>query len=106
MSIVLFEDQFIHIVSISFTSLIFNELLMVALEIHTWHAYMILSEIVTLAIYCISMVFLPTYFDMTFILTLTFVWKVAVITAVSSLPLYIVKYLKRRYAPPSYTKLT
>jgi len=86
MSIVLFEDQFIHIVSISFTALIFNELLMVALEIHTWyvicicrallmrhhigvkrflfyrHAYMILSEIVTLAIYCISMVFLPTYF--------------------------------------------
>jgi len=37
MSIVLFEDQFIHIVSISFTSLIFNELLMVALEIHTWY---------------------------------------------------------------------
>lgn len=42
---------------------------------------------------------------MTFILTGRFVWKVAVITAVSSLPLYIVKFIKRRYAPPSYTKL-
>ena len=44
--------------------------------------------------------------DMTFILTSRFVWKVAVITAVSSCPLYIVKMIKRRIAPPSYTKLT
>lgn len=36
LSILLFEDEFIHIVSISFTALIFNELLMVALEINTW----------------------------------------------------------------------
>ncbi|KAF7723368.1 putative aminophospholipid-translocase [Apophysomyces ossiformis] len=37
LSILLFEDEFIHIVSISFTALIFNELLMVALEINTWY---------------------------------------------------------------------
>lgn len=37
LSILLFEDEFIHIVSISFTALIFNELLMVALEIQTWY---------------------------------------------------------------------
>jgi phospholipid-translocating ATPase len=37
MSIVLFEDEFINIVSISFTALILNELLMVALEINTWY---------------------------------------------------------------------
>lgn len=43
---------------------------------------------------------------MSFILTTRFVWKVAVITAVSSFPLYIAKIIKRRYAPPSYTKLT
>jgi phospholipid-translocating ATPase len=36
LSIILFEDEFIHIVAISFTALIFNELLMVALEINTW----------------------------------------------------------------------
>ncbi|RUP49591.1 HAD-like domain-containing protein [Jimgerdemannia flammicorona] len=35
LSILLFEDEFIHIVSISFTALIFNELLMVALEVNT-----------------------------------------------------------------------
>ncbi|CAH1759543.1 11166_t:CDS:10 [Entrophospora sp. SA101] len=36
MSIFLFEDEFVNIVSISFTALIINELLMVALEINTW----------------------------------------------------------------------
>ncbi|KAI8144876.1 aminophospholipid-transporting P-type ATPase [Fennellomyces sp. T-0311] len=106
LSIILFEDEFIHIVSISFTALILNELLMVALEINTWHRVMVISEIVTVLIYIGSMWLLPTYFDMSFILTTRFVWKVAVITAVSSLPLYVAKIIKRRYAPPSYTKLT
>jgi hypothetical protein len=36
MSLMLFENEFLHIVSISFTSLIINELIMVALEITTW----------------------------------------------------------------------
>ncbi|KAI9320159.1 hypothetical protein BX666DRAFT_2018188 [Dichotomocladium elegans] len=106
LSIILFENEFIHIVSISFTALIFNELLMVALEINTWHRIMVISEVVTILLYIASMWLLPTYFDMSFILTTRFVWKVSVITAVSSIPLYIAKVIKRRYAPPSYTKLT
>ncbi|KAI8344670.1 hypothetical protein BC941DRAFT_464880 [Chlamydoabsidia padenii] len=105
LSILLFEDEFIHIVSISFTALIMNELLMVALEINTWHKIMIIAEIVTMMIYFASMWLLPTYFDMAFILTGQFVLKTAVITAISSLPLYIFKFIRRRYAPPSYTKL-
>ena len=36
MSLVLFETEFLNIVSISFTALILNELIMVALEITTW----------------------------------------------------------------------
>lgn len=36
MSLLLFETDFLNIVSISFTALILNELLMVALEITTW----------------------------------------------------------------------
>lgn len=62
LSIWLFENQFVNIVSISFTALVLNELLMVALEINTWHRLMIVSEIATLVIYVGSMVFLPTYF--------------------------------------------
>ncbi|KAF9361516.1 putative aminophospholipid-translocase [Mortierella sp. NVP85] len=106
LSILLFENQFVNIVSISFTALVLNELIMVALEINTWHRLMIVSEIATLLIYMVSMVFLPTYFDLTFILTWTFWWKVLVITMISSFPLYVIKKLRRVFAPPSYSKLT
>jgi phospholipid-translocating ATPase len=68
LSIWLFENQFVNIVSISFTALVLNELLMVALEINTWHRFMILSEIATLFIYVGSMVFLPTYFGNVFVI--------------------------------------
>ena len=82
MSLVLFENEFLHIVSISFTALILNELIMVAIEITTWyvvfgltcnipltscvlrHIYMVVSEIVTLFFYVISIAFLPAYFGM------------------------------------------
>lgn len=36
MSLLLFETEFQNIVAISFTALILNELIMVALEITTW----------------------------------------------------------------------
>ena len=36
MSLALFETEFLNIVSISFTALILNELIMVAVEITTW----------------------------------------------------------------------
>lgn len=62
LAIWLFEDEFIHVVSITFTALIFNELLMVAFEITRWHVYMIYAEIVTLFIYLISMTILTTDF--------------------------------------------
>lgn len=44
MSLVLFETEFLHIVSISFTALILNELIMVALEITTWYVLLLWRE--------------------------------------------------------------
>ncbi|KAJ7280383.1 protein transporter [Mycena rebaudengoi] len=105
MSLVLFETEFLHIVSISFTALILNELIMVALEITTWHIYMAISEIVTLFFYVISIAFLPEYFDLTFVVTTGFAWKVAVIVALSALPLYIFKLIRSRIAPAASSKL-
>lgn len=37
LAIWLFENEFLNVVCITFTALIFNELLMVALEIQTWY---------------------------------------------------------------------
>jgi len=106
MSLLLFENEFLNIVAISFTALILNELIMVALEITTWHAYMVASEIVTLFLYVISMAFLPEYFDLSFVISVRFAWKVAVIVAVSSLPLYIIKLVRSRVHPATYSKLS
>jgi phospholipid-translocating ATPase len=62
LSLLLFESEFLHIVAISFTALVLNELIMVALEITTWHTYMVLSELGTAAVYFGSMAILPAYF--------------------------------------------
>ncbi|KAI6113560.1 hypothetical protein EDD16DRAFT_1834352 [Pisolithus croceorrhizus] len=105
MSLVLFENEFLNIVAISFTALILNELIMVGIEITTWHTYMVIAEVVTLLLYVISIAFLPEYFDLEFVISTRFAWKVAVIVAVSALPLYLVKAIRSRIAPAAYSKL-
>lgn len=104
-SILLFEDQFQNIVSITFTALILNELLMVAFEVKTWHKAIVIAEIITLFCYIASMFYLKTDFDLSFIFSIGFVWKVAAITVISSLPLYIIKILKRYFSPPKYLRI-
>ncbi|KAL5021907.1 hypothetical protein ScPMuIL_001062 [Solemya velum] len=105
-ALLLFEDEFIHVVSITFTSLILTELLMVALTVRTWHYLMIVAEVFSLAIYIVSLVVLKDYFDATFLQTWDFIWKVLVITSVSCIPLYILKYLRKKFSPTVYSKLT
>ncbi|KAG8224005.1 hypothetical protein J437_LFUL001082 [Ladona fulva] len=105
-ALVLFEDEFIHIVAISFSSLILTELIMVALNVRTWHHLMVLAELLSLGLYVLSLVLLKDYFDAEFIQTTDFLWKVLVITLVSCLPLYILKFLRKKFSPPSYSKLS
>jgi phospholipid-translocating ATPase len=51
-----------RLISVSFTALVLNELVMIAIEINTWHRYMIYSEIATFAFYFLSIPFLGDYF--------------------------------------------
>ncbi|XP_036730271.1 probable phospholipid-transporting ATPase IIB isoform X1 [Balaenoptera musculus] len=105
-ALVLFESEFVHVVAISFTALVLTELLMVALTVRTWHWLMAVAELLSLGCYVASLAFLNKYFDVAFITTVTFVWKVSAVTAVSCLPLYVLKSLKRKLSPPSYSKLS
>lgn len=105
-ALILFEDEFIHIVAISFSALILTELIMVALTIRTWHRLMVIAEIFSLALYLLSLGVLHEYFDWEFIWSQDFALKVLIITLVSCLPLYIIKFLRKKFSPPSYTKLT
>nr|XP_053653164.1 probable phospholipid-transporting ATPase IIB [Cherax quadricarinatus] len=103
-AMLLFEDELIHVVSISFTSLILTELLMVGLTVRTWHPLMIVAQFLSLGFYALSIIFMH-YFDWDFIKSKDFFWKVVVITLVSCLPLYILKFLRRKFTPPTYSKL-
>ena len=115
-ALLLFEEDFLHIVAISFTALILTELTMVALTIRTWHPIMLLAELSSVGIYFLSLIFLTDFFGMSmvffgmysclaimasifcldseFIQTGDFVWKTLLITAISCLPLYLIKFLR------------
>uniref|UniRef100_A0A0X3PV87 Phospholipid-transporting ATPase n=1 Tax=Schistocephalus solidus TaxID=70667 RepID=A0A0X3PV87_SCHSO len=104
-ALILFDADFIHVVSITFTSVLLTELLMVALTIRTWHFVMIASELASLAIYIVALVVFKSFFDQAFLLTWNFVWKVFAITAISCIPLVVLKCIRLKLRPPIYSKL-
>jgi phospholipid-translocating ATPase len=69
LSQVLTEVDGPRMVAVSYTVLVLNELLMVAIEITTWHWVMVLSILGTFLMYIGSVPFLGAYFDLKFILT-------------------------------------
>lgn len=70
LSQVLTEVDGKRMVTVSYVVLVLNELLMVAIEITTWHWVMVLSIIGTFLFFVASIPFLGTYFDLEFILTM------------------------------------
>lgn len=100
------SDKFFEeMVSLSFTSLLFNELIMVALEIITWNKIMLLAEIGTLALYLGSVPWLISngYFEINGYVS--FIWKMAITTATALIPPWLGKALRRKFKPPSYAKV-
>jgi len=106
----------LQLLALPYTVLIVNELVMIALEINTWHVYMIDGEIASLACYFISVPFLGDYFrnfhcwrslikDVSYFITLAFFWKTLLILAVSLGPPWALKALRRRIKPPNYARL-
>ena len=105
LSQILVEVDGPRMVAVSYTVLVINELIMVAFEVTTWHPVMIFSLLGTALVYFGSMPFLGRYFDLAFVLTLGFAWRVAAISAISLLPPYAVKIIRRTWRPPSYRKV-
>ncbi|KAM5345031.1 hypothetical protein ACJ41O_010893 [Fusarium nematophilum] len=92
-------------VAVSYTVLVLNELLMVAIEITTWHPIMIISIVGTFLLFIGSIPFLGGYFDLAFLITWGFVWRVLAIGAISLVPPYAGKLIRRTMKPPSYRKV-
>ncbi|KZF21400.1 phospholipid-translocating P-type ATPase [Xylona heveae TC161] len=94
-----------RMVAVSFTVLVINELIMVAMEITTWHPVMIFSLLGTALIFFGSIPFLGGYFDLGYVVSLSFLWRVLAILAISLVPPYSAKLLRRKLKPPSYRKV-
>lgn len=105
MSLLLFEDNMLNIVSITFTALILAELSNIALSIRRWKLLIIMAEVLTFGIYFISIVVLPTYFDISFISTYNFWVKVTLVTAVTVVPVFGLRFIARKVNPPQWAKL-
>lgn len=69
LSQILTEVDSKRMVAVSYTVLVLNELIMVAIEITTWHPFMIISILGTFVVYIGSMPFLGGYFDLEFLIT-------------------------------------
>ncbi|KAJ5441575.1 ATPase P-type K/Mg/Cd/Cu/Zn/Na/Ca/Na/H-transporter [Penicillium cf. griseofulvum] len=94
-----------RLISLSFTALVLNELGMVATAITTWHPVMIVCLIGTLLVYAGSVPFLGEYFDLRFVITLDWLWRVFAVLAVSLVPVWAGKMIKQSWHPPSYRKV-
>ncbi|KAH9883384.1 phospholipid-translocating P-type ATPase [Xylariomycetidae sp. FL2044] len=94
-----------RMVAVSYTVLVLNELLMVAIEITTWHPVMVMCIVGTFLIFVGSIPFLGGYFDLEFLLTWGFLWRVLAIGSISLIPPYAGKLIRRTMKPPSYRKV-
>lgn len=106
LSIILFpHDNFVNIVAITFSSLVLTELLNISSQIQKWNRWMVIAELFSLFVYLISILWLKSYFDLKFIISSDFFWKVLIITIVAWLPLQLTKWIKEMIWPPKYRQI-
>jgi len=104
MSLSLFEESFLEIVTITFTALILSEILNVYTELHKLHPVMILSQVGTFAVYILSLLLFRSYIDVDKI-SPEFLAKVLLIVSVSWLPLHLMVVLRKYVDPSDYEKV-
>ena len=103
-TIMFFHESFTNIVTITFSALIFTELLNVYTSVHHLNWRILSSSVLTLFIYILSIALLPQYFDTSYIEWM-FVVKVLLITVVSWMPLHLVHCIVDRVDPSEFQKI-
>ena len=100
----LFEKSFTTIVTITFTALIFSELLNVFTALTKWSKVVCLSQLFTLILYIVSIVVLRQTIDVSAI-DAEFVKNVAIIVLLSWGPMQLIKVLRMRFDPTENEKV-
>lgn len=94
-----------RMLSVSFTVLVLNELIMVAVAVTTWHPIMIVCILGTAVLYAASVPFLGSYYDLAYVASLSWVWRVVAVAAISLVPVWGGKVIRRMWKPPNYRKV-
>jgi phospholipid-translocating ATPase len=66
---------------------------------------MIFCLVGTLLLYAGTVPFLGEYFNLRYVITVDWVWRVAAVLAVSLVPVWAGKLIKQSCSPPSYRKV-
>ncbi|EXJ62722.1 phospholipid-translocating ATPase [Cladophialophora yegresii CBS 114405] len=94
-----------RMLSVSFTVLVVNELIMVAVAVTTWHPIMIVCIVGTACIYAASVPFLGEYFDLSYVASWSWAWRVVAVGSISLVPVWGGKVASRMWKPPNYRKV-
>jgi phospholipid-translocating ATPase len=87
-----FEESFLYIVTITFTTLIFCETLNIYSTVSKIRPMMLVSTVITLIVYMISIVVFRQYLQLTY-LTWSFMGKVILLSLASWAPLHFIKII-------------
>ncbi len=104
-AVLLFEDNFVNIVSITFTTLIFIEIINVYLEVHKLHIVMVISFISTIVVYLLTMVLLRATFDVGYIFAIGAMEKIGILTLLCWLPFYLINFIYKVYFPEAHERI-
>jgi phospholipid-translocating ATPase len=94
----LFQKTFTTIVTITFTALILSELLNIYTALTHMNRIVLISQVLTLIVYVVSIVMLREQIDLS-VIDLPFIQNVAIIVLFSWAPLQIAKCLRVRFDP-------
>jgi phospholipid-translocating ATPase len=103
-SVIYFPDSYTNIVTITFSALIVCEILNVFSEVHKVNYKMVLSSVLTLLVYFMSIALLRSYFDVSYI-TWPFCLKVIAITLASWAPLHLARKIYDFIDPSEHQKI-
>jgi phospholipid-translocating ATPase len=105
-SIFFFSDNiFLKIVTVSFTALIYLEILNVYMEINKFHWFMWVALISTWIIYNLTLWLFDYYLDVYFVFKWSIFWRIIVIALIAWAPFYIGTRIKKLLFPKTIEKL-
>ena len=105
-AMIFFKDHlFLKIVTVSFTALIYLEILNVYMEIRKCHKFMIFALVATWSIYTLALWLFPNYLDIAYVFELKIFLYIVLISIMAWAPFFIASRLKRCLFPEEIEKL-